>query len=64
MLPGIGDIVRVYNDNGHQDGVVYFLDEHAFHMEIQEDSFDANQIDETIACDVRIVEWELLYASG
>lgn len=64
MLPAIGDTVRVYNDNGHQDGTVYFLDDFAFHMKIEEDSFDANQIDETIAVDVRIVEWELLYASG
>lgn len=63
-LPTVGDIVRTYNDNGHQDGVVYELDNFSFHMEIQEDSFTEDNIGQNIACDTRVVEWELLYASG
>jgi hypothetical protein len=63
-LPALGDVVRVYNDNGHQDGTVYELDDFSFHMKIEEDTFTEDNIDENIACDTRVVKWELLYASG
>lgn len=63
-LPLVGDVVRAYNDNGHQDGLVYEIDGFAFHMEIQEDSFTEDNIGENIAIDVRNTKWELLYASG
>jgi len=63
-LPKLNDIVRVYNGNGHQDGICYELDDFAFHVRIEEDSFTEDNIGEQLAFDSRLVEWELLYASG
>jgi hypothetical protein len=59
-LPKVGHNVRAYNDNGYQDGTVYYIDDFAFHMTIEEDSFDENQIGENIAIDVRVLNWDTL----